>query len=313
MQTESSGKLFYDKEKSCLYNFNTRQNYWHLCTPGMNVPIIFTCQEDFEYGMCLMAICAYLFQDISVYTFVLMNTHVHLILSGEENRCKEFFDMFSRKLRRYLCGCGRSTDLSGFRAQLIPITDLQMLRNEIIYVNRNGYVANSNYTPYSYPWGAGMYFFNPLVEKLPFMNFERLTVRKRRKICRTKVIDVCHGMKAHGNIILPTSFCKIKDAESMYRDASHYFASLTRNHEAFSEIARRLGDTMFLPDSEMYQAISSICNKKYGIRKPSLLSPEAKIEIARMMHYEYHASNRQIRSILNLDMAAIEEMFPTSL
>lgn len=313
MQTESSGKLFYDKEKSCLYNFNTRQNYWHLCTPGMNVPIIFTCQEDFEYGMCLMAICAYLFQDISVYTFVLMNTHVHMILSGEENRCKEFFDMFSRKLRRYLGGCGRSMDLSGFRAQLIQITDLQMLRNEIIYVNRNGYVANSNYTPYSYPWGAGMYFFNPLVEKLPSMNFERLTVRKRRKICRTKVIDVCHGMKAHGNIILPTSFCKIKDAESMYRDASHYFASLTRNHEAFSEIARRLGDTMFLPDSEMYQAISSICNKKYGIRKPSLLSHEAKIEIARMMHYEYHASNRQIRSILNMDMAAIEEMFPTSL
>ena len=313
MQTESSGKLFYDKEKSCLYNFNTRQNYWHLCTPGMNVPIIFTCQEDFEYGMCLMAICACLFQDISVYTFVLMNTHVHMILSGEESRCKELFDVFLRKLRRYLSGCGRSTDLSGFRAQLIPITDLQMLRNEIIYVNRNGYVANSNYTPYSYPWGAGMYFFNPLVEKLPSINFERLTVRKRRKICRTKVIDVCHGMKAHGNIILPTSFCKIKDAESMYRDASHYFASLTRNHEAFSEIARRLGDTMFLPDSEMYQAISSICNKKYGIRKPSLLSLEAKIEIARMMHYEYHASNRQIRSILNMDMAAIEEMFPTSL
>ena len=313
MQTESSGKLFYDKEKSCLYNFNTRQNYWHLCTPGMNVPIIFTCQEDFEYGMCLMAICACLFQDISVYTFVLMNTHVHMILSGEESRCKELFDVFLRKLRRYLSGCGRSTDLSGFRAQLIPITDLQMLRNEIIYVNRNGYVANSNYTPYSYPWGAGMYFFNPLVEKLPSINFERLTVRKRRKICRTKVIDVCHGMKVHGNIILPTSFCKIKEAENMYRDAAHYFSSLTRNHEAFSEIAKRLGDTMFLPDSEMYQAISSICNKKYGIRKPSLLSPEAKIEIARMMHYEYHASNRQIRSILNMDMGAIEEMFPTSL
>ena len=313
MQTESSGKLFYDKEKSCLYNFNTRQNYWHLCTPGMNVPIIFTCQEDFEYGMCLMAICACLFQDISVYTFALMNTHVHMILSGEESRCKELFDVFLRKLRRYLSGCGRSTDLSGFRAQLIPITDLQMLRNEIIYVNRNGYVANSNYTPYSYPWGAGMYFFNPLVEKLPSINFERLTVRKRRKICRTKVIDVCHGMKVHGNIILPTSFCKIKEAENMYRDAAHYFSSLTRNHEAFSEIAKRLGDTMFLPDSEMYQAISSICNKKYGIRKPSLLSPEAKIEIARMMHYEYHASNRQIRSILNMDMGAIEEMFPTSL
>ena len=120
MQTESSGKLFYDKEKSCLYNFNTRQNYWHLCTPGMNVPIIFTCQEDFEYGMCLMAICACLFHDISVYTFVLMNTHVHMILSGEESRCKELFDVFLRKLRRYLSGCGRSTDLSGFRAQLIP-------------------------------------------------------------------------------------------------------------------------------------------------------------------------------------------------
>lgn len=313
MQTENSGKLFHGKEKLCLYNFDTTQNYWHLCTPGMNVPIIFTSREDFEYGMCLMAMCASLFQDISVYTFVLMNTHVHIILSGDEDRCREFFEMFSRKLRRYLSECGRSTDMSGFKARLIPVTDLQMLRNEIIYVNRNGYVANSNYSPYSYPWGSGLYFFNPLAEKLPCMNFDRLTVRKRRELCKTKDIDICHGMKVHENIILPTSFCKIKVAESMYRDAAHYFSSLTRNHEAFSEIAKRLGDTSFLPDSEMYQAVSSICNKKYGIRKPSLLTPAAKIETARMMHYEYHASKRQIRSILNMDMAAIEEMFPNPL
>lgn len=312
MQTENTGRTYYDKEKLCSYSFSATQDYWHLCTPGMNVPIIFTCREDFEYGMCLMAMCACLFQDISVYTFVLMNTHIHVILSGDESRCKELFEVFSRRLRRYLSECGRGIDMSGFKPQLIPITDLQMLRNEIVYVNRNGYVSNSNYSPYSYPWGAGMYFFNPLAGKLPCMNFEKLTIRRRRELCRTKDIDVCKGMSVHENIILPISFCKIREAESMYRDAAHYFSSLTRNHEAFSEIAKRLGDTSFLPDSEMYQAIASICNKKYGIRKPSLLAPAAKMETARMMHYEYHASNRQIRSILNMDMAVIEEMFPSS-
>lgn len=44
---------------------------------------------------------------------------------------------------------GKAVDWKKFEAQILRIETLKDLRNEIIYVNRNAYVANRNYTPFS--------------------------------------------------------------------------------------------------------------------------------------------------------------------
>lgn len=54
----------------------------------------------------------------------------------------------------------------------------------------------------------------------------------------------------------------------MFRDARSYFNSLTRNAEAFSQIAYRLKDSVFLIDEELYSALCSYISKEYSIKTP---------------------------------------------
>ena len=89
-----------------------------------------------------------------------------------------------------------------------------------------------------------------------------------------------------------------------------YFNSLTRNAEAFSQIAARLKDTIFLTDEELYSVICSHINKEYSVKTPSQLSAQQKIDTARHMHFGYNASNQQLRRMLRLDLAILEELFP---
>ena len=106
------------------------------------------------------------------------------------------------------------------------------------------------------------------------------------------------------------SFCDISLGESMFRDARSYFNSLTRNAEAFSQIASRLKDTIFLTAEELYSVICSHISKEYTVKTPAQLTAQQKIDTARHMHFGYNATNQQLRRMLRLDMAVLEEMFP---
>ena len=107
------------------------------------------------------------------------------------------------------------------------------------------------------------------------------------------------------------SFCDISLGESMFRDARSYFNSLTRNAEAFSQIASRLKDSIFLTDEELYSVICSHISKEYSVKTPAQLNAQQKIDTARQMHFDYNASNQQLRRMLRLDLSILEELFPS--
>ncbi len=303
-------RTFYDKENQGEYLFNKSGPFWHLCTPGHLTELLFTNDEELGFGMNLMGICADRFPMLKIYTFELMNNHLHCILSGERKCCEDMFDVFQTRLQRYLVTTGREVDMSAFKASLLHIPDLHALRNEIVYVNRNGYLVKPSYTPYSYLWGAGYLYFNPIYELIPSTAFNSLTLRDKRNICRSRDVAMSEHIRVLNHIILPSSFCCIKEGEHFFRDAHHYFNLLSKNFEAYSEIAKKLKDSVFLSDEEMYSAVQSMCLKGYNLSKPVLLPSAAKIDIAKKMHYEYNASNKQIKRILRIDTGIIESLFP---
>ena len=96
----------------------------------------------------------------------------------------------------------------------------------------------------------------------------------------------------------------------MFRDARSYFNSLTRNAEAFSQIAARLKDSIFLTDDELYYALCSYISKEYSVKTPTLLSAQQKIDTARHLHIHYNATHQQLRRMLRLDLSILEELFP---
>ena len=302
-------ETYFDKEQEAEYLFNSNGPFWHMYTPGNMTSIIFSQEEDFIFGMNLIAQTAAKFPDVKIYTFEIMNNHLHFILSGEEYRCRQMFCKIKERLNRYLKTKGQALDFSRFDCSLVRITDLKMLRNEIIYVNRNGYVARHDCTPFTYPWGAGAAFFNNIIRLIPSTRYSELTIRQKREICKSKDIDLPGELRVYNGVILPSSYCILKKAEQMFRDPHHYFNMLSKNWEAYSEIAKRLGDTITITDEEMYGAVCALSTKEFGCKNPRLLSPENKVMLARRMKSEYNASSKQIRSILKLNQDIVEEMF----
>lgn len=305
------GKAFFHDEVRCTSHFDNAKPFWHLYTSGLLSGIIFSNDDDFIFGMNLLALCADKFPQLKIYTFALMSNHVHVIFSGDKAEGERMFELFRSRLKRYLTSKERVLDWNAFSASWISIDDLQALRNEIVYTNRNGYLAHNSYLPHSYPWGAGYLYFNPICYNL--LNGKALrdcSVDDRRKICHSKDISVSTRLLIKDQTILPSSFCYVKEGEALFRHPHHYFYLLTKNWEAYSQIAKRMSDSVFLSDEEMYATVCSMCITYYNVKRPDLLSAPDKVDMARRMHSEYNASNKQIRRILKLELSQVETLFP---
>lgn len=299
-------------DEDCGLDFRSKGPYWHIYTPGDLTEIIFTSSEDFILGMNLMAVCLAAFPSLRIVTFTLMNNHFHIILAGSREDALSFFALYRKRLKRFLAGQGRYPDLSALVPDAYEIPDLQALRNEIVYVNRNGYVVQPEHTPYSYPWSAGVYYFNPLLAGVPRIPLSSLSQPEQRKLYHGRLIELPKEYEVTGQMIHPLSFCSIQEGEACYRNAHQYFRLLSRNQETGSGIAKRLADTAFLTDEEMFGVARTLAAQEYGVRSLASLPPEAKNALARKLHFDYKATPRQIRRLLKLDPAVLEALFPAS-
>ena len=302
---------FMESEKLCESKFIQNGPFWHLTTPGSNQEIIFTKNEDYQQGITFAAICAAM-QNIRIIAFELMSNHVHFIIAGTKEECLSFFDHFKSKLKRYFALGNRYLTMNHFNANdgPIPIGDLATLRNEIVYVHRNQYVVNTMITPYSDLWGTGYLYFCPLGFELPGKQFNGLTVRQQKAVLKGRALKLPDSYYCRDGYIQPASFCFIREGEQYFRNAHHYFTSLLKSYEAYSETAKRLGDTVSITDDEMYFAVSAMCSKDYNISVPYTLPQKEKMDVARKMKSDYYATPQQIKRILKLDNSIISELFP---
>ena len=310
MKKDFSALSFSEKERVCESIFISNGPYWHVYTDGTKMQNIFCNEEDFKIGMWCLAVALHLCKSVRAITFELMANHIHLILAGQKQDCIMCFEIFTSRLKQAFSKTGRIIDWSNFKMDILPIEDIQALRNEIIYVNRNAFVANPSYTPDSYPWGGGCAYFNPWLKYVQTSPLGNLKINIQRRMLHTRNVAPFSQLPEVGGIPFITAFCDIELGENMFRDARSYFNSLTRNAEAFSQIASRLKDTIFLTDEELYSVLCSYISKEYSVKTPTLLSAQQKIDTARHMHFGYNASNQQLRRMLRMDLSILEELFP---
>ncbi len=289
------------------YQFYSTGPFWHLYTPGTNQEIIFHSEEDYKYGITSSAISVD--KSVRIIASAIMSNHIHDILAGTEDACINYFERRKAKLMRYSRARGRDIDFNQFNCLTAPINSINSLRNEIAYVNRNGYVVTPGCTPFSYKWSTGMYYYNPAA-CIGGVPFSKLKYREKRSITHSRIMELPASYLVKDDCIFIPSFINIKEGESWFRDAHQYFNILSKNREAFSEVAKRIGDEVFLTDNELFESLCSYCRKHYGVSKPSSLPPNDKITVAVMMKSELHASKGQIRRMLNLSDNLIRELFP---
>ena len=336
-------KNFYDDEALCAQQFYELGECWHLWTPE-NFEIIFTCEEDFKAGMGIIGIAAKLYPDVRILTFQLMTNHLHMTLSGRRERIVEMFGEIRSMLRKYFKAQGRTIDWSKFTAQTRALQTLEDVRNVIIYNNRNGYVVNPSSTPFTYPWGANRYYFNPDAKELAGIQSVEMTYKQRRAVSHTHKSNDLAGLKTFKDYALPTSFCDIEAGERLFRNPAHYFSKISRSIEADAKIAKEIGESVFCTDDDLYSAVCRMAAEKFsklmgasggigmgqghgagqGVASqaggaggqtfgrqisPAQLPAQAKLEIAKTMRFEYNASSKQLQRMLKLDEKIISTLF----
>lgn len=301
---------FAEKERICEMEFAMSGRFWHLFTDGSSMEDIFLNEEDMKTGMVALALSRCIYPEVEIITFELMSNHIHLILRGERELCIKLFEYFRRKLARIFGRKGKSIDWRRFRADIIEITDLKALRNEIIYVNRNAFVANPQFTPFSYPWGGGWAYYSPVTKMIQTMSLTDIDFNQARKITHSRDFKEFKTLKFMDDTVFIPSFCNIELGERMFTDARSYFLALTRNAEGMSLIAARLKDSIFLTDEELYAVAVRFTDNEFGCKRLIHLTPEQRIETAKEIHFKYNASNKQIRRILKLDPGLLSELFP---
>lgn len=298
-------------EDLCRSAFEAQGPFWHLYTDGNLSGVIFREHRDYVLGMNMVAYCANLYAGrVRIYTFQIMSNHFHFVVAGEEGDVADFFESLKGRLKRCFAREKRGGCMKGVEAKLQLVDDLGYLRNLIVYVNRNGYVASKDVTPYLYRWGANCYFFSLLAELERSVPIGAVTVSDRRGIFHTHEIVLPESYCFIGGYVSPSCYCMVSEAEQFFHNAHHYFGHLTRRVESFAEIARQLGDMVTYTDEEMYVAVLSICNKDFQVRSIVELTVDQKLELARKLRFGYNASNRQIVRILRLDEYVVNSMFP---
>jgi len=296
-------RTFSEKERFCDATFQSAGPYWHAFTSGKDTPLIFADEEAFAFGMNTIAMAANIFGQIRLMAFEVMGNHFHFVLSGKEEFSKSFWDYIRKRLSRSF------PVVKNVALSLKPIDSLQSMRNNIVYTNRNGYVSDSAYTPFSYPWGTGRCYFLewPVIKTL-----EQVFVDDRRKMFRCRTPDISLKWAISDGYVSPESYCAIKFGMSMFRDAHHYFSMLSKNVEANAELAAELGDSEFLTDQELFGRLTTILKNEYGAMRLRELGRQQKKDLAVRLRRDFRSSNGQIRRVLGLTQYEIDALFPLS-
>lgn len=307
--SETRGRQsFHEAESFCEFHFKQLGKCWHLYTPE-DFEIIFSDDNDFRAGMTLFALCALDTPGVTILTFEWMNNHLHATLAGEETDIRRFFKKLALLLERYLRNRGRTTSLKQWTYRLRAISDLRDMRSVIAYNNRNGYLVNDQETPFTYPWGANRFFYNPSAGKDHIHSKDRLKVRDIWDTFHTRRFDKLCGLVIVDGYVSPLEYCHIREAEALFRDAHQYYYAISRDYDIQRRLAKEFGDRVTYTDNELYAVVADLCKDSYGASSPAVLDKEAKTAVARKMHFDYNASDKQISRILRLETNLVHEMF----
>lgn len=286
-------------------------SFYHLCT-SEDHPDIFIYDSDFRTAVNLLALCLSLFPGIDLYCYEFMSNHLHLLLSGPEDVIDSFFKFYIRKLSGCFAADGKVKNLSKMSYKCHKIDSLDHLLNVIVYIHRNASVVDGSESPYTYRWGTGRYYFNPEASARYNVAKQKVTLAQRQLFSHSRKFDKVEGLFEVDNCISPMCFCKIAEGERLFAGAGRYLFMLAKNVESSKSISKEIGERITYNDYELYPVLAKAAGRLFCSNDVSTLSANQKLELARILHYDYNSSNKQICRMLKLGIPVVNELFPQS-
>ncbi len=242
---------FREKEKYCQHSFEAGGSYWHLYTSGKKIPLAFKTINDFVFAMNVTAQIAIEYQDIRIITFEIMGNPMHILSEGARESFLEAFAFLRKRLARGLKDSFPDGLPEGFSPEIKEIRGLDAMRNTIVYVNRNGFVADRRVI-LKVPGRVSS------VRSMSLEHDSWIQLSKSAVMFRGRVPKIPSEWPIEAGYVLPSAYCAVKFAKDLFRDAHHYFSMLCKNVEAYSGIAVEIGDEEYPNDSELFSKIKSV-------------------------------------------------------
>lgn len=296
----------------CERRFLEGGPFFHLYTKPLEDALILRTKEELDIALGFLALAVFASRCRQL-AFALMNNHFHFIIEGAESVCLAFYDDFQKRLAKYLSKERRSALVMAAEPSLTPINSLIQLRNEIVYVVRNPYTDRVDVNPFSYKWCSGYLYFNGLLEMMPSGDpVCEWSVARRRAFKHERNADVDPRLRALNEVALPSCFIDYNRAMAFFENARQFTNWMLKSVESQLDIARRIGEQIVLDDTEIWQVVTGLCKKNYGVSSPKELTTDNKVRLGKTLKYDYHASNAQIARCLGIARSAIDQMFPLS-
>lgn len=280
------------------------RNCWHFCTDGNAVDALFHDEQDFIDGMNRLYVVSRKF-GIAILAFALMDTHIHLIVSGERTECSSFVHEYLRRTSMHLTRKHlRSNMLRRIPVTVQEIRDDFYLKKAICYVIKNPVHAGLPFMPYDYPWSSGaLYFRTPgfwTSVGLPSSHrLEKMSTPERRALLKTRTTAGLNPLM-NGNLVFPGEYVAVEIVERIFRSCRSYSYFMWNSREDDLNPLGQAASGMSMPLSEMRQLRDETSRELYGRKGLKNLNMAQRIELARALRSRYDCSAKQVIRICGL-------------
>ena len=290
------------------------KRYYHICTDGTLVDWLFKDTQDFIEGNNRLAV--YLHRNsLKVLDYVLMDTHIHIVVYGTYSQCINFISTFKRITSRYIKKrYGLKRYMCHIPYKIIEVKDIEQLIETIAYIDRNTIVAGYSCLPSEYKWCGARYFFrsNDFIEMsrefLKYKKVKELSYREIRQIIKSDLpipkdweIDI-FGM------INPFNFLEIRKVESLFKTSKRYSFYISKKIENKIDL-EILGidnnSRVFLNDSQLREMAQNISQNLFPQKEFANLDRDSKIILSRYLYRNFSSSLKQVSRILEIPIEEI--------
>ena len=286
---------------------SNEKHYYHCASKGLDAGILFASRTQFVAGMNRVGMCLQAVPGIIIFCFVLMDNHVHFILYGTEEECRQFMAQYKKLTCIYFVNAtGRK--LSDFEYDCWIIHNKEKLQEKICYVLRNPLVAGMKTLPTNYAWGSGPLMFTGERDSR-FHPLGETSEYARRKLFGTKQNIPSDWLVNDEGMLWPGSYVDIQRAEAAFGSAAKFLYELNKKNEDLIN-QEMYGDSISLHDADAAAILEKTAEDMFGSGCIDYLSLEERLELIRTVNRTRGTDIKQLGRILHIkyqDLAKIWE------
>lgn len=290
------------------------KNCFHFSTDGKYVDVMFADEEDFRQGMNRVYILSRKYH-IVIIAFVLMDTHIHFLLWGEEDECKRFVHEYVRRTSMYISE--KYGERNKFRT--VPI-DKQVVDTDyylkivICYIVKNPPVGGIGSMGWDYPWSSGPLYFRKhnswaapkwCLSDLPRLG--KVTTREYYSLFRTNEYYEDNPRMIDG-IVFPGEYVPYELVERIFKTVKSYNYFLSKTKEQDVEAHGGSISRLSIPIQEMAQNKAEVCEQLFGVKTVRSLDTAKRLRLARTLKSKYNCSTKQLARLCGLIYSEVKDL-----